>query len=86
MLKTMKHIFLSAGGRTVRGAQAGQSALVDPELPEHELDEFWRKNSNQNLKLMGEIKKLGYGNAGEGRSTSLASNPQIKTYQNTLKS
>ena len=47
---------------------------------------FGRKNSNLNLRLMGEIKELGHGNAGEGRSTSLASNPRIKTYQNSLKS
>src|SRR3954470_2496229 len=47
---------------------------------------FGRKNSNQNLRLKGEIKELGHGNAGEGRSTSLASNPRIKTYQNSLKS
>ena len=30
--------------------------------------------------------ELGHGNTGEGRSTSLASNPRIKTYQNVLKS
>ena len=113
MLKTVKQIFQSAGGRTVWCAQAGQSGRggdsgqyrpetpvgrivrsvlarqsgpVEPELPEHELDEFWRKNSNQNLKLMGENKKLSHGNAGDGRSTRLATNPWIKTYQNALKS
>ena len=30
--------------------------------------------------------ELGYGNAKGGRSTSIASNPRIKTYQNSLKS
>ena len=30
--------------------------------------------------------ELGHGNAREGRSTSFASNPRIKTYQNALKS
>jgi hypothetical protein len=30
--------------------------------------------------------ELGHGNAREGRSTSFASNPRIKTYQNSLKS
>jgi hypothetical protein len=35
---------------------------------------------------MGETKELAYGNAKEGRSTSFASNPRIKTYQNALKS
>lgn len=48
--------------------------------------DFGRKNSTKSTKLMGETKELGYGNAKEGRSTSFASNPRIKTYQNALKS
>jgi hypothetical protein len=35
---------------------------------------------------MGETKEIGYGNTKGGRSTSFASNPRIKTYQNALKS
>jgi hypothetical protein len=50
------------------------------------LGRFGRKIFKKNTKSTGEIKELGYGNAKEGRSTSLASNPRIKTYQNALKS
>ena len=47
---------------------------------------FWWKTSTSSTKSEGKADGFGHGNAREGRSTSFASNPWIKTYQNSQKS
>ena len=52
-------------------------------MPENEnFRDFGRKNDPKMAKSKGQMMELGYGNAKEARSTSIAIDPRIKTCKN----
>ena len=99
-VRKLKPVFASGGGagnsgfgsRKLRGTRKFRD--TNPETPAWSIWDlqntnrarFGRKNATKIVKSKGKSMELGYGNAGEGRSTSLAMDPRIKTYQNASKS
>ena len=69
---------LGGGGSTATGRSF---------LPENAIfRDFGRKNDPKMAKSKGQMMELGYGNAKEGRSTSIAIDLWIKTCKNALES
>ena len=69
------------GGRPRPAGRPAGSTFLDVKM-----GNFGRKNSPINTKSEGKSKEFGHENAKGGRSTSIAMDPRIKTYQNSLKS
>ena len=81
-----------AGGRRLlpgvrpRGQPRPVCRPADTTFPGRENGRFWAENGPKNTKSEGKSTEFGHGNAKEGRSTSKAMDPRIKTYQNSQES